>query len=228
MTQVCSLLSSTADVNDKDNNKRLPKGINIVGTDGKSGPRVEGMPASEKEDSPWGYLFIQHFAAESFDRKLEVLRQSEGFVPRCFIHRSVTYKRRPNGKGVMKEEKPSVSGLVFLQGETRDLQTFLQNYFPQYHLVNNCATGRPASIPHSIMTPFMMVMQTSPERITFLRDHFAKFKKDHVRLRVLTGPFSGQEGYVVRIMRDRQLVIDLGGYAVAISNVHKEDFEIAE
>lgn len=153
MTQVCSLLSSTADVNDKDNNKRLPKGINIVGTDGKSGPRVEGMPASEKEDTPWGYLFIQHFAAESFDRKLEVLRQSEGFVPRCFIHRSVTYKRRPNGKGVMKEEKPSVSGLVFLQGETRDLQTFLQNYFPQYHLVNNCATGRPASIPHSIMTP---------------------------------------------------------------------------
>lgn len=157
MTQVCSLLSSTADVNDKDNNKRLPKGINIVGTDGKSGPRVEGMPASEKEDTPWGYLFIQHFAADSFDRKLEVLRQSEGFVPRCFIHRSVTYKRRPNGKGVMKEEKPSVSGLVFLQGETRDLQTFLKNYFPQYHLVNNCATGRPASIPHSIMSPFMMV-----------------------------------------------------------------------
>ena len=32
MTQDCSLLSSTADVNDVYNNKRLPKGIHIVGT----------------------------------------------------------------------------------------------------------------------------------------------------------------------------------------------------
>ena len=71
-------------------------------------------------------------------------------------------------------------------------------------------------------------MESEPERITFLRDPFVKFSKDHVKLRVLTGIMAGQEGYVVRILRDRQLVMDLGGYAVAISNVHKEDFEIAE
>ena len=52
--------------------------------------------------------------------------------------------------------------------------------------------------------------------------------KDHVKLRVLTGVLRGQEGYVVRILRDRQLVMEFGGYAVAISNVHREDFEIAE
>ena len=67
-----------------------------------------------------------------------------------------------------------------------------------------------------------------PERVTFLRDPFVKFAKDHVKLRVLTGVLRGQEGYVVRILRDRQLVMEFGGYAVAISNVHREDFEIAE
>ena len=55
-----------------------------------------------------------------------------------------------------------------------------------------------------------------------------KFAKDHVKLRVLTGIMAGQVGYVVRILKNRQLVMDFGGYAVAISNVHLEDFEIAE
>lgn len=74
----------------------------------------------------------------------------------------------------------------------------------------------------------MHVMQTEPERVTFLRDPFIKFAQDHVKLRILTGIMAGQEGYVVRILKNRQLVMDFGGYAVAINNVHNEDFEIAE
>ena len=88
--------------------------------------------------------------------------------------------------------------------------------------------GAPATIKDSVMRPFMKVMKSEPERVTFLRDPFVKFAKDHVKLRVLTGILAGQVGYIVRILRDRQLVMDFGGYAVAISNVHREDFEIAE
>lgn len=44
----------------------------------------------------------------------------------------------------------------------------------------------------------------------------------------LPAPLKGLVGYVVRILRDRQLVMDFGGYAVAINDVHNEDFEIAE
>lgn len=224
MTQVCSLSSSTAGVNDK----RLPNGIHVVGADRESAPRVEGMPSREAPSAPWGYLFIHHYTAGTFDRRLEEHTFGGGFVPKCFIHRTVLYKRKRNGKGVTKEEKPTVSGLVFLQGETAELSGFLRRNFPQYHLVNNCMTGRPASIPHSVMKPFMRVMESEPDRVTFLRDPFVKFAKDHVKLRVLTGILAGQEGYVVRILRDRQLVMDIGGYAVAVSGVHNEDFEVAE
>lgn len=228
MTQVSSLPSSTADVNDMYNNKRLPKGIHVIRSDEKSARKVEGMSKSEVEGTPWGYLFIQHFAAEKFENTLETVKLEGDFKPNCFIHRTITYKRKPNGKGVMKEEKPSVSGLVFLQGETDKLKVFLQKNFPQYHLVNNCMDGTPASIKDSVMRPFMQVMELEPERITFLRDPFVKFAKDHVKLRVLTGIMAGQVGYVVRILKNRQLVMDLGGYAVAINDVHNEDFEIAE
>ena len=228
MTQVCSLPSSTADVNDEYNSKRLPKGIHVIRTDKESARKVEGISNSEETGAPWGYLFIQHFAAEKFEKTLELAKLEGDFKPRCFIHRTISYKRKPNGKGVIKEEKPTISGLVFLQGETEELRDFLQKNFPRYHLVNNCMNGKPASIKDSVMRPFMQIMKTEPERVTFLRDPFVKFAKDHVRLRVLTGVMAGQEGYVVRILKNRQLVMDFGGYAVAINNVHNEDFEIAE
>ena len=226
MALVSSISPSTADVRTC-LDKRLPKGIHIVEADKEAASRVGGMSESG-EDTPWGYLYIQHYAAENFDKKLEARTFGDDFVPRCFIHRIADYKRKANGKGIRKEEKPSISGLVFLQGRTKELKAFLAKYFPQYYLVNNCMTGKPASIPDSIMKPFMRVMETEPERIKFLRDPFIKFAKEHVKLRILTGILAGQEGYVVRINRDRNLVMDFGGYAVAISNVHNEDFEEIE
>lgn len=234
MTQDGSLPSSTADINGMYHDKRLPKGIHIIGADEESVSKVGGISKNEegkdkeKQDLPWGYIFIQHMSAESFEKKLETMKLQGDFKPKCFIHRTIQYKKKPNGKGVMKEEKPTVSGLVFLQGETTQLKSFLIHNFPQYFLVNDCSTGKPAVIADSMMRPFMRIVEEEPERVTFLRAPFVKFARDHVKLRVLTGILAGQEGYVVRILRDRQLVMDFGGNAVAISNVHNEDFQIAE
>ena len=259
MTQDCSLLSSTADVNDVYNNKRLPKGIHIVGTgesvskvgeiagyeDAASAVKPERESAARSEDesvdakieipstpkmeaAPWGYIFIQHMSAAVFEKNLEKRNLLGDFKPKCFVHRTVRYKDKPDGKGVVKTEKPTVNGLVFLQGTTNQLRTFLKLNFPQYYLVNNCSTNKPASIPDSVMQPFMAVMQNEPERLTFMREPFERFAKDQVKLRVLIGLFKGQEGYVVRVKRDRQLVMNIGGFAVAVNNVHNEDFEIAE
>ena len=244
MTQVSSLPFSTADVNDTYHGKRLPKGIHIVGADDESVSKVGGISESEegildvqnteteteqeKQEAPWGYIFIQHMSAANFEKTLDSRKVEGGYKPKCFIHRTIQYKKKPNGKGIMKEEKPTVSGLVFLQGRTEQLKSFLIHNFPQYFLVNDCCTGKPAVIADCKMRPFMKIMKENPERVTFLRDPFVKFQRDHVKLRVLTGILAGQEGYVVRILRDRQLVMDFGGNAVAISDVHNEDFQIAE
>ena len=240
MTQVCSISSSTASAKSSCENKRLPKGIHIIGADSKSAPRMGGMsfsvesnhkqehPVAEDNALPWGYIYISHMSAGVFEERMRKRSQEGEFCPRCFIHRTVRYKQKPSGKGVLREKVPSISGLVFLQGTTRQLRQYLIHHFPQYYLVNNCSTGLPASIPDRVMEPFMSVMKDNPERVTFLRDPFTKFASEHVRLRVLTGVFKGQEGYVVRVDRDRRLVMDLGGYAVAIRGVHQEDFEIVE
>ena len=124
-----------------------------------------------------------------------------------------------------KEFKPTVSGLVFLQGKPDEIQKYLDEYYPPYHLVKDCSTGRPAIIRDALMEPFMKIASAHPDRVRFLRKPFVKFAETHTLLRVLTGPFAGQEGYIVRIDRDRQLVMDFGGIAVAFSGIRNEDVE---
>ena len=214
MTQDCLDSHSTAGVS-----RRLPKGINITGTGGKPAPAIEGIP--------WGYLFIHNKTAQVFEREMDSYNENNPqSAHACFIHRSFTYRQKNENGGVKKELKPTISGLVFLQGRTVDLQKFLRARYPQYHLVNDRCKGLPASISDRVMQPFMTVLKDNPERVTFLRDPFEKFAREHARLRVLTGLFAGCEGYIVRIDRDRQLVFDFGGYAVAIRGVHKEDFAV--
>lgn len=234
MTQDCLDSPSTADVS-----KRLPKGIHVIGAEKLSDPSVEGMSQrkrTEKKEDPstaptsWSYLFILHMAAKGLEKRLKDFNTENKTKQPYFIHKTFrySYKNEERQQGVKKTLEQSVSGLVFLQGTVNSLQEFLKKHFPQYHLVNDRSLGRPASIKDSVMQPFMNVMKTHPEQVTFLRDDFEKFAKDHVKLRVLTGPFKGYEGYIVRIDRDRQLVFNFGGYAVAIRGVHKEDFQVVE
>ncbi len=192
-------------------------------------PGATSGPRATSEAAPWGYLFIHNKQVERFKQQMDAYNHAHPTAAHpCFIHYSIRYKLRDNRRGIVKRQLPTISGLVFLQGHTRELQRFLHDNYPTYHLMRNCSTGQPAVIPDRVMQPFMEVVNTHPENVTFLRDPFLKFAKEHVRLRVLTGLFKGLEGYVVRVDRDRQLIMEFGGYAVAIRGVHKEDFEVAE
>lgn len=242
MTQDCSTTHSIADENKSSDNWRFPKGIHVTETNHFSGSGalvmqdsepvgycISSGKDSEEKDIPWGYIIIHNKQIEGFRKQMDAYNHAhpDKIYP-CFVHYSYRFRQKSNGKGVIREYVPTVSGLVFLQGTTDALQDFLQANHPQYHLVNDCSTGKPASIENRIMQPFMNVITGHPEYVTFLRDPFEKFAKDHVKLRILTGLFKGMEGYIVRIDRNRQLVMDLGGYAVAIRGIHHEDFEVVE
>lgn len=244
MTQDCSLTPSIADENESIDNKRFPKDIHVTETDKESGLGIEDVSNGKEEgkgnvthrnaedgekEKPWGYLLIHNRQVDLFKKQVDDYNHLHPEAAHeCFIHYSYMYKKKKGGKGVVKKLLPTVSGLVFLQGRTVELQTFLRANYPQYHLINNCSTGKPASIAHKVMKPFMELVSSHPENVTFLRDPFVKFAKDHVNLRVITGLFKGLEGYIIRVDRDRQLVMELGGYAVAIRGVHNEDFEVVE
>ena len=59
-----------------------------------------------------------------------------------------------------------------------------------------------------------------------VRVHY--YARNRILLRITTGEMAGLEGYIIRIDRDRRLVMDIGGMSVAISGVHAEHFEEVE
>lgn len=202
---------------------RIPKGIDISDP-GISGPVVENCTFAKQPDNrtSWCYLFIHHAKVPMFTNQLE----HDGM--RYFVHKTVIYQRRKDTRGIQSIEKPTISGLVFLQGLPRNLQQYLDSASPGNHLVNNCSTHRPAIIPDSVMQPFMRVLETSPERVRFLLHPFKYYAARNIKLRITSGFFAGLEGYVIRIDRDRRLVMDVGGMSVAISGIHCEKFEVVK
>lgn len=186
---------------------------------------------------PWSYLFIRKRDAEYFSLKAET---EGGF--RTFIHRTIitdesgkSTKGKPNGSAQDREAsngttegRPTISGLIFIQGKTKVIRKYLWERFPQYHLVNDCSTRKAAVIPDSVMQPFMRIANTDPSRIRFLVNPLTHYAEGNTLVEIMTGPLAGLQGYIIRIDRDRKLVIGVGDMTVAIGGVHKESFEKVE
>lgn len=186
---------------------------------------------------PWSYLFIRKRDAEYFSLKAET---EGGF--RTFIHRTIitdasgkSEKGKPNGSAQEREAsngttegRPTISGLLFIQGKTKVIRKYLWERFPQYHLVNDCSTRKAAVIPDSVMQPFMRIAGTDPSRIRFLVNPLTHYAEGNTLVEIMTGPLAGLQGYIIRIDRDRKLVIGVGDMTVAIGGVHKENFEKVE
>lgn len=186
---------------------------------------------------PWSYLFIRKRDAEYFSLKAET---EGGF--RTFIHRTIitdasgkSEKGKPNGSAQDREAgngttegRPTISGLLFIQGKTKVIKKYLWERFPQYHLVNDCSTRKAAVIPDSVMQPFMRIANTDPSRIRFLVNPLTHYAEGNTLVEIMTGPLAGLQGYIIRIDRDRKLVIGVGDMTVAIGGVHKENFEKVE
>lgn len=186
---------------------------------------------------PWSYLFIRKRDAEYFSLKAET---EGGF--RTFIHRTIvtdasgkSTKGKSNGSAQDREAsngttegRPTISGLIFLQGKTKVIRKYLWERFPQYHLVNDCSTRKAAVIPDSVMQPFMRIANTDPSRIRFLVNPLTHYAEGNTLVEIMTGPLAGLQGYIIRIDRDRKLVIGVGDMTVAIGGVHKENFEKVE
>lgn len=187
--------------------------------------------------APWSYLFIRKRDAEYFSLKAET---EGGF--RTFIHRTIITdesgkptKGKPNGSAQDREAsngttegRPTISGLIFIQGKTKVVKKYLWQRFPQYHLVNDCSTRKAAVIPDSVMQPFMRIANTDPSRIRFLVNPLTHYAEGNTLVEIMTGPLAGLQGYIIRIDRDRKLVIGVGDMTVAIGGVHKENFEKVE
>lgn len=244
MEQDCTVSQSTADEIKSfqtTESKGFPEGTHVSEPDELTGSAIkkcsqvnketetekenesipEVVPSNDDKDNctSWSYLFVHNQKVKSIEEQLK----KDGVTH--FVHKTIKYVPRHRNRGGMREvEIPSVSGLIFLQGDPELLQDYLDKNIKPYKLCKNCSTGKVATIPCNQMEPFMRVAETEPERLRFLLRPFVYYSKNRTLLRIVTGEYAGLEGYVIRIARDRKLVMDVGGMAVALSGVHAERF----
>ena len=171
----------------------------------------------------WCYMFIHNKEAAKFS---EYAASEAGF--KTFVHRTLNYKKPTEKYGDVEGGRPTISGLLFIQGNDKRIKNYLRTYFPQYHVVNDCSTRRTAVIPDMVMQAFMKVSSADPTKIRFMLNPLNHYAKGNTLVRVMTGPMAGLEGYIIRIDRDRRLVMGVGDMTVAIGGVHKEQFEAVE
>ena len=182
--------------------------------------KIKDSQAQQDRCTTWSYLFVHNQKVKSIEDQLKKDHITH------FVHKTIRYVPRHRNRDSMREvETPSVSGLIFLQGHPDTLQHYLDEHLPSHKLCKNCSTGRVATIPCNQMEPFMRVAESEPERLRFLLRPFVYYSKNRTLLRIVSGQYAGLEGYVIRIARDRRLVMDVGGMAVAVAGVHAERFE---
>ena len=245
MEQDCTVSQSTADEIKSfqtTESKGFPEGTHVSEPDEMTGSAIkkclqvnketetekenesipEVVPSNDDKDNctSWSYLFVHNQKVKSIEEQLK----KDGVTH--FVHKTIKYVPRHRNRGGIREvETPSVSGLIFLQGDPEKLQDYLDQNVKPYRLCKNCSTWKVATIPCIQMEPFMRVAETEPERLRFLLRPFVYYSKNRTKLRIVTGKYAGLEGYVIRIARDRKLVMDVGGMAVALSGIHAERFE---
>lgn len=170
-----------------------------------------------KENTSWCYLFIHHTKVETVGKKLEKALYT------IFIHKHIVYKRE--NKKIRKDEQPTISGLLFIQGNCHEIQDFLKQNFFTLHLTKDCSSGQIAVIPDHVMQPFMKISEVNPTRIRFMPHTFDYYSNGNTLIRITSGMLAGLEGYRIRISRDKCFVTSIGGMTVAIGGIYKESFE---
>ncbi len=156
------------------------------------------------------------------ERVLHILEQKFN----VFVHKTIKYKRIK--KRVVKESVPTVSGLVFIQGEISEIQSVLEERCLGVYLVKDRATGLPAQIRDKSMQAFIRMSQISPLRIRIMPHPVGYYSAGHPMVKITSGILDGVEGYQVRISRDKCLITTMGGLTIAIGGVCKESFENIE
>lgn len=169
----------------------------------------------------WCYMFVHHTKVQLIKNRIE----SETPYS-VFIHTTIVKNASATSSDL--GTKPTISGLIFIQGDVADIKKYLQENFTGLYLANDCATGETAVIRDSVMQPFMKLMKLGTSQIRFMLKPISEYAKGNPLLRITSGIFEGLEGYVVRIDRDRKLVMAIGDMTVAVSGVHKESFEKVE
>lgn len=139
------------------------------------------------------------------------------------------YVRRGRSRRTVPQLVPVIRDLLFVR-TTKDRITTLKKNLPYLHfIIRDSGTSRePVVVPERQMQQFIAVSSTDEEQLEWLSPETVNLSCGDA-VRVVGGPFAGQEGVLVRVpgKRSKCVVVAIQGViAVAMTKVHPSLIEI--
>lgn len=133
---------------------------------------------------------------------------------------------RTGGKTVARNV-PIIAGLIFVRSNKAALNSWLTAHAPGSYLLPDPSRSEDKTmiIEDGEMERFKLFTDHAHGQLTVLRSPYHHFANND-RVKVLSGPFAGYEGFVRSIGRDNKLIFKLGNMAVALSNIMRYDLEV--
>ncbi len=122
---------------------------------------------------------------------------------------------------------PLIPGLVFARANKTQLKDWLQRKAPTCYLMPDATSteGAPMIIGDEEMERFKLFTDHAHGQLTLLHSPYRQFRTND-RVKILSGPFAGYEGFVRSIGRDNKLIFRLGEMAIALSNIMRYDLAV--
>lgn len=129
--------------------------------------------------------------------------QIESFVP-------MRYENDQHKK--VKSLVPAIHNLIFIHASKAVLdpiKTRIERHIPIRYIIDR-STNLPLVVPDKEMDNFIIVAGTCNEQLIYLPQMNGKFKQGD-KVRVIGGLFTGVEGEIKRIKRNRRVIVTIKG-----------------
>ena len=166
-----------------------------------------------KEDMEYRWFALR----ATYSRELKVQNSLNELGVRTFV--PMMWRRREVGGQVEKKLVPAVSNLCFVYWTRSSVDSYIRS-FGEKAPVNyywDRTINRPLVIPGQAMEDFITVASSLDEDLIYLTEIAEKLREGQT-VEVIEGPFKGVTGRIVRIKKNRRVLVELPGFLAVTTN----------
>lgn len=171
-----------------------------------------------------GDLLKWYVLRVTYQRELAYMNQLTRLGIESFIPMARVRHRLANGR-IIWRTAPAVHNYIFIHSTSNTIQRLKNLQLPALRFVmctDNDGIRRPQVVPEKQMNHFIAVAGNEKERIKFLRPGELNLSQGD-RVRILSGPFEGVEGTLVKIHRnnknEQRVVVQIDGIISVATSV---------
>ena len=166
-----------------------------------------------------------HVLRATYARELKVQTALQEKGIRTFIPMMWSAPSSPTRSGIPRKLVPAVSGLVFALATREALDAYIRS-FGDARPVNyywDRTTNAPLTVPAKAMEDFITIASTLDEDLIYLTEVSEKLREGQ-EVTILEGPFKGVQGRIVRIKKNRRVMVELPGMLAVASTYVKPNY----